>query len=160
MTHHLQTDRNTHAWSHWAFIASALATVLACIATDAGAANARSEAGTVTNNQTYTGFGTVYNDGSRTSAERSDVHTRPLAIDNRVNTPAPSAVGHTTVTQQGRVITTVREEPLHPAAIHLDSDDVNARADAGVIVTHPVTSTTPVRSNATGGLGIDTHINP
>lgn len=72
----------------------------------------------------------------------------------------PAAMGvYTTVSQQGRVVTTVREEPL-PYAAQPESDDVNARADAGVIISHPVTSTTPVRSDAPGGVGVYTHINP
>lgn len=163
------TDIIISGKAHWAFIVSAALTLIVCVIADnADAANARSGAGLVTNNQTYTGFGNVYNDGSRPSADRSDVHTRPLAIDNSVSTqgtipdagaPAYAAPAHTTVLQQGHVVTTVREEAT-PPGIAPDSDDVNARSDAGVIITHPVTSSTPVLSPATGGVGVMTRINP
>lgn len=116
MTQHPQPERTTQPRLQWAFIISALLTLLVCIAAEMAKAQ------------------------------------EPVIL------PAPA---YTTVTQQGRVVTTVREESLPTyAPASPDSEDVNARVDAGVIVTHPVTSTTPVRSNATGGVGIYTHINP
>lgn len=116
MTQHPQPERTTQPRLQWAFIISALLTLLVCIAAEMAKAQ------------------------------------EPVAPS--------TAPAYTTVTQQGRVVTTVREEALPQPAGLADSEDVNARDDAGVIITHPVTSTTPVRSNATGGVGIYTHINP
>ncbi len=188
--------------AHWAFIISAALTLIVCVVADsASAANARSNAGTVTNNQTYTGFNNVLNTGDYSSAERSNVHNRPLSIDARANatketyvtpgqtvitpgtttyvapntayvtpptaytTPSTATtvvvpkepVKHSTTMVNGRVVTTVDEKP---AVITALPGDVNARADAGVIVTHPVTSVTPVVSPATGGVAVHTQINP
>lgn len=169
----LFVPRKQNTPSHWAFIVSAAITGIVCFAVDgANAASGRSNAGLVTNNQTYTGFGNnLHVDTSLSSAERSDVHNRPLSVDSgaRVDTnanhysytPVHTAPAHTTVTQQGRVVTTVREETTpYYAVVPLGGSDVNARSDAGVIVTHPITSSTPIMSNATGGVSVDTHINP
>lgn len=174
----LFVPRKQNTPSHWAFIVSAAITGIVCFASgNADAASGRSNAGLVTNNQTYMGFGNnLHTDTSLSSAERSTLHNRPLSVDSGARTDvnptdvnpnhysytqAHSAPAHTTVTQQGRVVTTVREEatPYHAVA-PLGGSDVNARSDAGVIVTHPITSTTPIMSNATGGVSVNTHINP
>lgn len=69
--------------------ACVLATIIATFALapyNASAANERSKSGLVTNNQTY-GAGNYYD---KSSAERSNVHLRPLAIDPRHNQQAES----------------------------------------------------------------------
>lgn len=189
--------------THWAFIASAALTLIVCVAADsASAANARSNAGLVTNNQTYTGFGDVLNTGDYSSAARSDVHNRPLSIDARANATRETVVtpGQTVITPgtatyvapntayvtpptayttpptattvivpdhprvstetNGRVTTRVYEKPANVTAYPGAVGDVNARTDAGVIITNPVTSTTPVVSPATGGVEVKTYVNP
>ncbi len=192
--------------AHWAFIVSAAITLAVCVVADsASAANARSYSGTVTNNQTYTGNDNVLNTGDYSSAERSDVHTRPLAIDPRVNahketvvTPGQTVIqpGTTTyvapntavvtpptayttpattstvvvpnnpntptaVISNNRVTTKVYEKPALGTVVPGTAvNDVNARSDAGVIITNPVTSTTPVISPATGGVEVKTYVNP
>lgn len=146
------------------FIAAALAAFMACFAVDASAANARSYQGTVTNNQTYDA-GNYY---GQSSAERSNVHLRPLAIDpdhnaekeSRVNVhsrttvtpgyvvaPAPVYAPNATVVGTSRVYNTeprylapagVVTTTTHTTPAWTDPADVNARPDAGVISTYPV----------------------
>ena len=76
----------------------------ALVGAEAMAANERSDMGTVTNNQTYNG-GNYYD---QSSAERSNVHLRPLAIDPDHNAEKESRVNlsSTTVTSPAYVATT------------------------------------------------------
>lgn len=82
-----------------------LATVIGTLtltAFDASAANERSKSGLVTNNQTY-GAGNYYD---KSSAERSNVHLRPLAIDPRHNQQAESraTIESNTTVENGRAV--------------------------------------------------------
>ncbi len=153
---------------------SAVATLLMCVLSDtAFAANARSNAGLATNNETYIGFGNnMETDTSLSSASRSTVHNRPLAVDSgsyanshepqryeyitsapATSYDAPRTV--TTTTRRGNTTTVVKESDS-PCCEHSTyrTDDVNARADAGTSITHPIVPAPPIYSNATGGVKI------
>lgn len=139
-----------------------MALTLACslYGAEALAANARSYQGTITNNQTHDG-GNYYD---QSSADRSNVHLRPLAIDPRHNSAAESGVriNTTTVVTPAPVATPTplgqtriyNTEPTYHAPqgtvstttytatpAWTDPADVNARNDAGVIITYPVLPT-------------------
>lgn len=146
---HLATYTTLSGSPDRVFLVAAIAAFMACFAVDASAANERSDAGTVTNNQTYNA-GNYY---GQSSAERSNVHLRPLAIDPDHNAEKESRVNvhsSTTVTP-GYVVAPV---PVYaPARTYV-------APNATIVGTTRVYNTEPTYMAPAGIVTTTTHTTP